>query len=251
MTAAATTGQGAGEDAGPEALYELRGVGRRYQRGSVPVLALHDVDLDIGVGEFLSIEGPSGSGKSTLLQLLGALETPTSGMLRFDGHELTSASDSVLTRIRSQEIGFVFQQFNLIPTLTAADNVAVAMAPHGASLAQRRARAKELLERVGLSARVEHLPSRLSGGEQQRVAVARALANGPRVVIADEPTGNLDSESAEGVMQLLGEVRAGAEPVTVIVATHDPDVAARADRRIRLRDGAVVDSGGDPGGSDA
>ena len=230
-----------------EPLYELRGVGRRYQRGSVAVLALKDVDLDIGVGEFLSIEGPSGSGKSTLLQLLGALDVPTSGTLRFDGHELTSASDAVLTRIRSEEIGFVFQQFNLIPTLTATDNVAVAMAPHGAALARRRVRATELLDRVGLGARVDHLPSRLSGGEQQRVAVARALANGPRVVIADEPTGNLDSESAEGVMALLAELRAGDEPVTVIVATHDPEVAGRADRRIRLRDGAVVDAAGAAG----
>lgn len=248
MTAPAGTRSGTG---GAETLYELRGVGRRYQRGSVPVLALRDVDLDIGAGEFLSIEGPSGSGKSTLLQLLGALDVPTDGTLRFDGHELTSASDGVLTRIRSEEIGFVFQQFNLIPTLTATDNVAVAMAPHGASLSTRRARAGELLERVGLGARVEHLPSRLSGGEQQRVAVARALANGPRVVIADEPTGNLDSESAEGVMALLAELRRGDEPVTVIVATHDPEVAGRADRRIRLRDGAVVREEGGVAGSDA
>ena len=247
MTAVDTTGGGTGAGGEDEVLYELRGVGRRYQRGSVPVLALKDVDLDIGVGEFLSIEGPSGSGKSTLLQLLGALDVPTSGTLRFDGHELTSASDAVLTRIRSEEIGFVFQQFNLIPTLTATDNVAVAMAPHGAALARRRVRATELLDRVGLGARVDHLPSRLSGGEQQRVAVARALANGPRVVIADEPTGNLDSESAEGVMALLAELRAGDEPVTVIVATHDPEVAGRADRRIRLRDGAVVDAAGAAG----
>ena len=249
MTAVFTTSEAAGSTGDAEVLYELRGVGRTYQRGSVPVLALKDVDLDIGVGEFVSIEGPSGSGKSTLLQLLGALDVPTSGTLRFDRHELTSASDTVLTRIRSEEIGFVFQQFNLIPTLTAADNVAVAMVPHGASLSQRRARAKELLDRVGLAARVEHLPSRLSGGEQQRVAVARALANGPRVIIADEPTGNLDSESAEGVMALLADMRSGADPVTVIVATHDPDVAGRADRRIRLRDGAVVD--GAAAGSEA
>ena len=249
MTALDTAGAG-GADQG-EVLYELRGVGRRYQRGSVPVLALHDVDLDVGAGEFVSIEGPSGSGKSTLLQLLGALDVPTDGTLRFDGHELTAASDGVLTRIRSEEIGFVFQQFNLIPTLTATDNVALAMVPHGGSLSARRARARELLERVGLGARLEHLPSRLSGGEQQRVAVARALANGPRVVIADEPTGNLDSESAEGVMALLAELRRGGEPVTVIVATHDPEVAGRADRRIRLRDGAVVDEGPVAAGSDA
>ncbi len=229
---------------GDGALYELQAVARRYQRGSTPVEALRGIDLEIADGEFLSIEGPSGSGKSTLLQLLGALDTPTTGTLRFDGHELTAASDSTLTRIRSEEIGFVFQQFNLIPTLTAAENVAVAMIPQHRSKPERRQRAQELLERVGLGARVEHLPSRLSGGEQQRVAIARALANEPRVVIADEPTGNLDSESAEGILDLLAEVRAGERPVTVVVATHDPDVAGRAGRRIRLRDGSVVEDTG-------
>ncbi|HAM03494.1 MAG TPA: peptide ABC transporter ATP-binding protein, partial [Acidimicrobiaceae bacterium] len=152
-------------------MYELQAVARRYQRGSTPVEALRGIDLEIADGEFLSIEGPSGSGKSTLLQLLGALDTPTTGTLRFDGHELTAASDSTLTRIRSEEIGFVFQQFNLIPTLTAAENVAVAMIPQHRSKPERRQRAQELLERVGLGARVEHLPSRLSGGEQQRVAI--------------------------------------------------------------------------------
>jgi putative ABC transport system ATP-binding protein len=223
------------------ALYELRDVGRRYQRGSAPVDALRGVDLDIAVGEFCSIEGPSGSGKSTLLQLLGALDVPTSGRLTFDGSELGSASDARLTAIRARQIGFVFQQFNLIPTLTAEENVAVAMVPLERSAGARRQRARELLEQVGLGHRIEHLPSRLSGGEQQRVAIARALANEPRVVIADEPTGNLDSESAEGVLSLLAGLRLGAEPVTVIVATHDADVATRAGRRIRLRDGAVVE----------
>ncbi len=221
-------------------LYELRGVERRYMRGSTPVLALHDVDLDIQPGEFVSMEGPSGSGKSTLLQLLGALDTPTSGTIRFEGNEMASASDSSLTRIRSQEIGFVFQQFNLIPTLTAAENVGIAMIPHGPSKAERRARSAELLERVGLGGRLDHLPSRMSGGEQQRVAIARALANRPRVIIADEPTGNLDSASAQDVMSLLNELQSGDEAVTIVVATHDTDVASRAGRRIRLRDGAVV-----------
>jgi putative ABC transport system ATP-binding protein len=221
-------------------LYELRGVERRYMRGSTPVLALHDVDLDIEPGEFLSMEGPSGSGKSTLLQLLGALDTPTSGTIRFEGNEMNSATDSSLTRIRGQEIGFVFQQFNLIPTLTAEENVGIAMIPHGHSKSQRRDRAAELLERVGLGGRLDHLPSRMSGGEQQRVAIARALANRPRVIIADEPTGNLDSASAQDVMSLLTELQSGEEAVTIVVATHDTDVAGRAGRRIRLRDGAVV-----------
>jgi putative ABC transport system ATP-binding protein len=221
-------------------MYELRGVERRYLRGSTPVLALHDVDLDIAPGEFVSMEGPSGSGKSTLLQLLGALDTPTGGTIRFEGHEMGAASDASLTRIRSQEIGFVFQQFNLIPTLTAAENVGIAMIPHGPQKAQRRQRAAELLERVGLGERTDHLPSRLSGGEQQRVAIARALANRPRVIIADEPTGNLDSASAQEVMALLTELQSGDEAVTIVVATHDPDVAGRAGRRIRLRDGAVL-----------
>jgi putative ABC transport system ATP-binding protein len=221
-------------------LYELRGVERRYMRGSTPVLALHDVDLDIQPGEFVSMEGPSGSGKSTLLQLLGALDTPTSGTIRFEGNEMSSASDSSLTRIRSQEIGFVFQQFNLIPTLTAEENVGIAMIPHGLTKTQRRTRSAELLERVGLGGRLDHLPSRMSGGEQQRVAIARARANRPRVIIADEPTGNLDSASAQGVMTLLNELQSGEEAVTIVVATHDVDVASRAGRRIRLRDGAVV-----------
>jgi putative ABC transport system ATP-binding protein len=221
-------------------LYELRGVERRYMRGSTPVLALHDVDLDIEPGEFLSMEGPSGSGKSTLLQLLGALDTPTSGTIRFEGNEMSSATDTNLTRIRGQEIGFVFQQFNLIPTLTAEENVGIAMIPHGHSKSQRRERSAELLERVGLGGRLDHLPSRMSGGEQQRVAIARALANRPRVIIADEPTGNLDSASAQDVMSLLNELQSGEEAVTIVVATHDVDVASRAGRRIRLRDGAVV-----------
>ncbi len=222
------------------ALYELRGVERRYMRGSTPVLALHDVDLDIRAGEFVSMEGPSGSGKSTLLQLLGALDTPTGGTIRFEGNEMGSATDASLTRIRSREIGFVFQQFNLIPTLTAAENVGIAMIPHGLSRAERRERSAQLLERVGLGGRLDHLPSRMSGGEQQRVAIARALANRPRVIIADEPTGNLDSASAQGVMSLLTELRAGEDAVTIVVATHDDEVASHAGRRVRLRDGAVV-----------
>ena len=223
----------------PSGLYELRGVERRYLKGTAEVRALRDVDLDIHAGEFVSIEGPSGSGKSTLLQLLGALDTPTSGTVRFEGQDLSRARDGALTDIRCKKIGFIFQQFNLIPTLTAIDNVAIAIPPQRMAKAERRARAAELLRRVGLSARVNHLPSRLSGGEQQRVAIARALANSPEVIVADEPTGNLDSESAAEVMGLLVELRA-EDGVTVIVATHDEDVAREASRRVRMRDGRIT-----------
>ena len=222
-------------------LYRLRGVQRHYLRGPAAVSALRGVDLDVARGEFLCIEGPSGSGKSTLLQLLGALDTPSAGTVQMDGEELGRAGDQVLTGIRSARIGFVFQQFNLIPTLSAAENVALAMVPRRASREDRMARAGELLTRVGLGHRLDHLPSRLSGGEQQRVAIARALANRPEVIVADEPTGNLDSESAGEVMGLLAELRAN-DGVTVIVATHDPEVAQRASRHIKLRDGLISET---------
>jgi putative ABC transport system ATP-binding protein len=220
-------------------LYELRGVTRTFTKGSVAVNALRGVDLDINRGEMLVLEGPSGSGKSTLLQLLGALDTPTSGQVRFAGRSLENESDQVLTEIRSKEIGFVFQQFNLIPTLTADDNVAIAMVPREPSSERRAARARELLTQVGLEHRFGHLPSRLSGGEQQRVAIARALANTPEVIIADEPTGNLDSENAKEFMLLLHDLheRSG---VTIIIATHDEEVASHTQRRVRLRDGSII-----------
>jgi len=220
-------------------LYRLRGVERRYLKGANEVAALRGVDLDIAPGEFVCIEGPSGSGKSTLLQLLGALDTPSAGTIALEGADLARASDAALTGIRAKRIGFVFQQFNLIPTLSAAENVALAMAPHHTVRAERDERASALLTRVGLGHRLEHLPSRLSGGEQQRVAIARALANAPDVIVADEPTGNLDSESAGGVLSLLTELRE-RDRVTVIIATHDPEVAQHASRHIRLRDGRVV-----------
>jgi len=208
-------------------LYRLRGVERRYLRGAAQVVALRAVDLEIAHGEFVSIEGPSGSGKSTLLQLVGALDTPSTGTVEFDSQDLSRAGDRALTGIRARRIGFIFQQFNLIPTLSAAENVAIAIGP-GADRAQRRARAVELLRAVGLEQRAHHLPSRLSGGEQQRVAIARALANRPEVIIADEPTGNLDSENAAEVMGLLVGLRA------------DTGVTKHASRRIRMRDGAIV-----------
>ncbi|MFY9784115.1 MAG: ABC transporter ATP-binding protein [Acidimicrobiales bacterium] len=220
-------------------LYELSGVTRTYSKGNVVVNALRGIDLTIDRGDMLALEGPSGSGKTTLLQLLGALDTPTSGQIRFAGRSLENESDKILTEIRSGEIGFVFQQFNLIPTLTAEENVAIAMVPREPSHEKRAARAQELLTQVGLEQRFAHLPSRLSGGEQQRVAIARALANAPEVIIADEPTGNLDSTNAKEFMALLHDLhdRSG---VTIIVATHDEEIASRTQRRIRMRDGSIT-----------
>jgi len=228
-----------GSAAAPSALYELRNVERRYQRGGTTVLAVHDLNFEIDAGEFLSLQGPSGSGKTTLLQLLGALDAPTAGSIVFDGSELARLGDHELTEIRARHVGFVFQQFNLIPTLTAEENVAIALVPLKVKSDARHARARELLEQVGLGARTEHLPSRLSGGEQQRVAIARALANHPRVLLADEPTGNLDTQNAAEIMALLASLQADTD-VTVVVATHDPEVARHSNRRIVMRDGDVV-----------
>jgi putative ABC transport system ATP-binding protein len=221
------------------AMYALKDVRRIYRTGGGDVAALDGVSLDIEPGEFVAVEGPSGSGKSTMLQLLGALDRPSSGSLLFDGRELSGLDDRSLTRVRSSDIGFVFQSFNLIPTLTAAENVEAATVPLTKDRGARRARAAELLERVGLAGRAEHLPSLLSGGEQQRVAIARAMANEPRVILADEPTGNLDSTTAEEVVATLRSL-SEEQGVTVIVVTHAEDVARHAARRIRLRDGHVV-----------
>jgi putative ABC transport system ATP-binding protein len=220
-------------------LYELRNVRRAYRTGAGEVAALDGLDLDLAAGELVAIEGPSGSGKSTLLQLLGALDKPTSGSLVFDGRELGGLSQRDLTRVRSRDIGFVFQSFNLIPTLTAAENVETAMVPLGGERRGRRARAQDLLDRVGLASRAAHLPSRLSGGEQQRVAIARAMANAPRVILADEPTGNLDSTTADEIVETLIGLSA-EQGVTVIVVTHAEEVATRMARRVKLRDGRVL-----------
>jgi putative ABC transport system ATP-binding protein len=218
-----------------EPMVQLKGVRKRF--GNLEVLK--GVDLDVAKGEVICILGPSGSGKSTLLQLLGALDTPTAGSLVFDGRDLGRFKAAELTQVRSRDIGFVFQAFNLIPTLTAAENVEAAMVPLKHDRRERRSRAREMLELVGLGQRADHLPSLLSGGEQQRVAMARALANEPRVILADEPTGNLDSTTSAEVVSTLGQLSVD-HGVTVIVVTHSDDVARKTARRIGLRDGRVV-----------
>jgi putative ABC transport system ATP-binding protein len=221
-------------------LYRLDNVSRLFRVGGSEVRAVDGVDMQIDTGEFVAVQGPSGSGKSTLLQLLGALDKPTGGTLSFDGRELNDLSESELTKVRSHDIGFIFQGFNLIPTLTAEENVELAMVSLGLERAARRARSVDLLEQVGLASRAKHLPSRLSGGEQQRVAIARALANEPRVLLADEPTGNLDSATADEVVAILARLSV-ERGVTVILVTHAEEVAVRAGRRLRMRDGKLLD----------
>jgi putative ABC transport system ATP-binding protein len=223
------------------ALYELHGVSKTFRQGSLEVHAVSDVHLSIGEREFLVVAGPSGSGKTTLLQLLGALDRPTTGTVRFEDEDLAALGDGELARLRLEEFGFVFQQFNLIPTLRAAQNVEVALAPRGLAGGERAARALRLLDSVGLARRAEHLPAQLSGGEQQRVAIARALANEPRVLLADEPTGNLDSDTGAEIVELLRSLSRD-RGLTVVVVTHDPSIAARAPRVVRMRDGRIVGS---------
>jgi putative ABC transport system ATP-binding protein len=222
-----------------EVLYELRSVTQQFRRGDSVINAVDSVDLTIDAGGFVAFEGPSGSGKTTLLQLLGALDRPSSGQVFFEGEDLGQLSDHRLAELRLNAFGFVFQQFNLIPTLTALQNVEAKLAPTGVDEAKLRERSLELLREVGLAERAAHLPTQLSGGEQQRVAIARALTTEPRVILADEPTGNLDSSTGRDIVDLLQglAVRHGT---TVIVATHDAELAARAKPRISMRDGRLV-----------
>jgi putative ABC transport system ATP-binding protein len=220
-------------------LYELRGAARFFQMGGATIKAVDGVDLTLTAEELVAIEGPSGSGKTTLLQLLGALDQPSSGEVLFEGRDLSSLGDGELAELRLRSFGFVFQQFNLIPTLTALENVEAGLAPIGLADSELRGRALAMLGEVGLDDRARHLPAQLSGGEQQRVAIARALSTEPRVVLADEPTGNLDSRSGADVIALLTSL-AHKHGTTVIVATHDADLAARAPRRLLMRDGRVT-----------
>jgi putative ABC transport system ATP-binding protein len=222
------------------ALYTLEGVSKFFQRGATTVRALDGVDVRIEPGEFVALEGPSGSGKTTLLQLLGALDRPSSGRVLFDDRDLASIPDHGLADLRLRSFGFVFQQFNLIPTLTAVENVEAKLAPLGIGDREVQARALALLEEVRLGERADHLPAHMSGGEQQRVAIARALVGEPRVVLADEPTGNLDTATGGEIVELLAGL-AAEHGATVIVATHDADLARRAPRRLSLRDGRLAE----------
>ncbi|HEX3687012.1 MAG TPA: ABC transporter ATP-binding protein [Gaiellaceae bacterium] len=222
-------------------LYELRGATKTYGQGAAEVKALRDLSLTIESGEFVAVVGPSGSGKTTLLQLLGALDRPSSGQVLFEGRDLATLKDPELTALRMATIGFVFQQFNLIPTVSAAVNIELALVPRHLSADQRRERVDELLGAVGLANRREHLPRALSGGEQQRVAIARALANEPRVLLADEPTGNLDATTGEEIVGLLSSL-CDERGQTVVLITHNREISAVAHRTIRLHDGALVPS---------
>jgi len=228
-------------------LLEARELVRSFGSGATAVQALRGVDLEVVEGRMVAIMGPSGSGKSTLLHILGALDRPDAGSVAIDGERYDNLSDRELTRLRGDVFGFVFQFFNLLPTLTAAENVLVPALVNGERPANYADRVAELLDRVGLGDRATHLPTELSGGEQQRVAIARALLRRPRLVLADEPTGNLDSSAGATVMGLLRAVV--DEGQTVVMVTHDPGAAALADRVVFLRDGVVVGSveGGDTG----
>ena len=211
---------------------------RHFELGSADVKALDKINLEIDQGEFIALVGPSGSGKSTLLNLLGGLDRPTSGELNIQGLGLHDANETELTAHRRHNVGFIFQSFNLLPTLTALENVALPLMLSGVPLKERHARAEDLLKRVGLEHRLNHRPTEMSGGEQQRAAIARALVNNPQLILADEPTGNLDSSTGDEVMQLLRNLNAESG-VTLIVVTHDPEVAAYADRVVYLRDGGI------------
>ncbi|MBU7032071.1 MAG: ABC transporter ATP-binding protein [Theionarchaea archaeon] len=211
-----------------------------YRMGTVTVRALRGINLTIEDGESLSIMGPSGSGKSTLLNLLGALDKPTSGSVYFDGIDLARVDESVLYQLRRKKVGFVFQSFNLIPTLSALENVLIPLVPTTVSKIEGYKRAKELLVTVGLEKRILHKPSEMSGGEQQRVAVARALINNPKIILADEPTGNVDTKTGKEIINLLGDLNRNMK-TTLIVVTHDPEISKSTERIIRLRDGAIVE----------
>ncbi|MGW6704470.1 ABC transporter ATP-binding protein [Streptomyces sp. NPDC054956] len=220
-------------------MYQLTGVTKRYRRGKESIDALAGVDLTIEDGGRLVIQGPTGGGKSTLLQMLGALDRPTAGTVVLDGLDLATVSEARLTRVRAENIGFVFQSFNLIPTLTAQENVETALVPLGLKARERRERAAEALDSVGLGERMGHLPGEMSGGQQQRVAIARALVKRPKVLLADEPTGNLDESMRDEVMDLL-EGLWKEHGLTFVMVTHDSALAKRAPRVATIRKGRVT-----------
>jgi putative ABC transport system ATP-binding protein len=219
-------------------MYKLTDVTKDYPKGRGTVHALRGIDLTLADGEWLAIQGPTGHGKSTLLQILGGLDRPTSGTVELAGQDLAKLRESRLTRVRATSIGFVFQTFNLIPTLSAQENVETALVPLGVPGGQRRERARQALSQVGLADRTRHLPSELSGGEQQRVGIARALVKRPGVLLADEPTGNLDEDTRDELMGLLGQLWS-EYGLTMVIVTHDSAVASRAQRIGLLRNGRI------------
>jgi len=221
------------------ALVELRNVSKIYHLGGEEIRALDDVSLDIHEGEFISIIGPSGSGKSTLMHILGCLDSPTHGTIQLDGVMIQDASARQLAAMRNRKIGFVFQFFNLLPKLNVVQNVELPMIYSGISSKQRRERALAALEAVDLANRARHRPSQLSGGQQQRAAIARALVNKPRIVFADEPTGNLDSHTGDAILKLFRKL--STEGRTIVLVTHDPEIAAVTPRRIEIRDGKIAE----------
>ena len=215
-----------------------------YRTHMIETHALRDFNLAVRAGEFVAVTGPSGSGKTTFLNIAGLLETHSSGAYLLDGQDVSSLDDNARSRLRNEKIGFIFQSFNLIPDLNLFDNVDVPLRYRGFDAAERRKRIEQALTRVGLGSRMKHYPSELSGGQQQRVAIARALAGEPKLLLADEPTGNLDSLMARGVMELMEEIN--AQGTTIIMVTHDPELAARAQRNVHIIDGQVTDLGEEP-----
>jgi len=218
-------------------MIEMENITRHYDTGKIKVKALRGIDLTINEGEFAAIMGPSGSGKSTLMHIIGCLDTPTSGKYTLDEQAVNSLTDNQLADIRNQKIGFVFQSFNLLPYASAYENVELPLIFSGVHTAERKKRVTNLLERVGLADRMDHRPSELSGGQQQRVAIARSLVNNPRIILADEPTGNLDSSSGEEIMNLFIEL--WKQGNTIVMITHDPNVSEYCERIINLKDGEI------------
>ena len=220
-----------------EVVIRTRGLQKFYELGAETVRALRGVDVEIARNEYVAIMGPSGSGKSTLMNLIGCLDTPTGGEYVLNGHPVAGMDEDELARIRNREIGFVFQTFNLLPRSTSLENVELPLVYAGVGKRERNARAREALEHVGLGERMDHRPNQLSGGQRQRVAIARALVTAPSIILADEPTGNLDSQTSEDIMGLFQRLH--AEGQTIIMVTHEPDIAAHAERVVTLRDGMI------------
>jgi len=222
-----------------QTVIDIQGITKTYVNGKLSVPVLHGIDLVVNKGEFVSIMGPSGSGKSTFMNILGCLDRPTTGSYRLNGDEVATLSDDELAYVRNKQIGFVFQSFNLLTKLTALENVALPMIYAGVNKKMRIERATQLLQSVGLGERMDHLPSELSGGQRQRVAIARALANNPAIIMADEPTGNLDSKSTIDVMNIFRGLY--DEGRTILLVTHEPDIATYASRNVVLKDGIIVE----------